>query len=260
MLHDSARRHRRSTRLPGYDYTQAGAYFITMVTRERECLFGDVVEGSMQLSAWGEVALACWRAIPCHMPSTRLDAVVVMPNHVHGVLWIVDESDGVDAVDAAAAMAVGAQHAAPSPYDGAPSPSPAPSSDPRTPAPPRAASPPVPTQEGPQERGQQRAQERAQVQQRAQTHERAQHAAPLPISAAMRVTAGSLGAVVRSYKAAVARQINADRDASGDPVWQRNYYEHVVRDEPSLDRVRRYVEENPRRWASDDENPERGRP
>ena len=75
--------HRRSIRLQGYNYTRAGAYFVTIVTHQRACLFGDVVNGDMQLSDHGQIADECWRAIPDHFPFVELGVHVVMPNHAH---------------------------------------------------------------------------------------------------------------------------------------------------------------------------------
>ncbi|RMF23817.1 MAG: transposase, partial [Bacteroidetes bacterium] len=92
------RYHRRSIRLKGYDYTQPGAYFITICTHRRAPLFGRVVDGAMVLNEYGEAAQACWDEIPTHFPHVELDAYVVMPNHIHGILWITD---------------VGARHAVP---------------------------------------------------------------------------------------------------------------------------------------------------
>ena len=103
------RRRRRSVRLPAYDYRQPGAYFITVVTRGRACYFGDVVAGAMRLGPEGEIIQRCWLAIPQHTPRVTLDAFVVMPNHVHGILWIQGIGPHV----------VGAQHAAPLPRGGA---------------------------------------------------------------------------------------------------------------------------------------------
>ena len=89
--YDPQRHHRRSIRLQGYDYTQPGAYFITICTHEREPLFGDVVGGEMHLNDAGRIAEQCWLDIPNHFPHVELDEFVIMPNHVHGILWIVDD-------------------------------------------------------------------------------------------------------------------------------------------------------------------------
>ena len=90
MTHDRQKLHRRSLRLKGYDYTQPGAYFVTLVARDRECVFGEVVNGKMRLNDGGRVAERCWLHIPLHFPHVALDVFVIMPNHVHGILWIVE--------------------------------------------------------------------------------------------------------------------------------------------------------------------------
>ena len=91
---DPARRQRHSIRLPDYDYTQAGAYFITIVTYQRELLFDDPV--------LRKIVETLWQRIPLHMSRVKLDAFVVMPNHFHGVLWLIDSSPAVPASDIAA--------------------------------------------------------------------------------------------------------------------------------------------------------------
>lgn len=93
---DPQRHHRRSIRLKNYDYAQPGGYFITIVTYQRDMLFGEITNGEtpqggdVQLNALGNIADECWRAIPDHFPNVELDAYVVMPNHVHGVIVIDD--------------------------------------------------------------------------------------------------------------------------------------------------------------------------
>jgi putative transposase len=83
------RRRRRSVRIPGYDYTQPGPYYVTIVTHNRECLFGSVVDGQMSYSDFGCMARLCWIDIPKHFPHVELDEFVVMPNHVHGIPTII---------------------------------------------------------------------------------------------------------------------------------------------------------------------------
>jgi REP element-mobilizing transposase RayT len=172
---DPARHHRRSIRLKGYDYTRAGAYFVTMVVKNRECLFGEVVAGEMRLNALGQIAAEEWERTPAIRAEIELDEWVVMPNHVHGIIVIT-------------ANIVGATGRSPLP--------------------------------GPAKR--------------------------------------SLGAFVAGYKSAVTKRINEHRATPGVPVWQRNYYEHIVRNDEALHRIRRYIAENPLRWALDDENPRKG--
>ncbi|MGH2613818.1 MAG: transposase [Thermomicrobiales bacterium] len=79
-------RHRRSIRLRGYNYTRAGAYFITICSRDRVCIFADIADGETQLTSVGEVVASCWEAIPEHFPTADLDACVVTPNHLHGIV------------------------------------------------------------------------------------------------------------------------------------------------------------------------------
>jgi hypothetical protein len=93
--------HRRSIRLRKYDYAQAGAYFVTICTQSRECLFGEIVRSEMRLNRWGEIAMECWREIPRHFRNVEQDIFTVMPNHIHGILGIVDDT------------IVGATHASP---------------------------------------------------------------------------------------------------------------------------------------------------
>ena len=90
MTYDPHKHHRRSIRLPGYDYTQPGAYFVTFVAHDRECLFGDVVDGVMRLNAFGEIVREEWFRTAVVRPYVMLDPdeFVVMPNHVHGIIWI----------------------------------------------------------------------------------------------------------------------------------------------------------------------------
>ncbi|MEM3554650.1 MAG: transposase [Candidatus Micrarchaeaceae archaeon] len=211
MPYDPQRHHRRSIRLPGYDYTQPGAYFVTLVTQDRECLFGEIVDGEMHLNDAGHVAERCWRDIPAHFPHITLDVFVIMPNHVHGILWIVGddmagaknfsphprtrgENAGDDPGDD---MAVGAKNFSPLP-----------------PPPPTPSLPP-------------------------------------------RGTSKTIGSVVRGFKIGVTKWFR--QNTSIYTVWQRNYYEHIIRDEEDLRRIRQYIRDNPARWAMDHENPANAR-
>ncbi len=157
-------RGRRSIRLPEYDYASAGGYFVTIATHKQANLFGRIIDQKVSLSAFGEVAKSCWQAIPTHFPQVIIDQFIVMPNHMHGILFI--------------RPLVGAQHAAPLRHD------------------------------------------RPNVQ------------------------PGSLGAIVRSYKAAVTKQIRELQCTPALIVWQRNYYERVIRDEVELEQMRFYILHN----------------
>jgi putative transposase len=168
--------HRRSIRLQGYDYSQAGAYFVTMVTYQRDCLFGKIENEEMKLNDFGKIADECWRAIPEHFPFVELGTYVVMPNHVHGIIVITGDGRGTKF--------------------------------------------------------------------RAPTVE--QFGKP---------TVGSLPTIIRTYKAAVTRRIGRDHNATS--IWQRNYHEHIIRNEREMDNIWRYIENNPSAWLEDDENPKK---
>jgi putative transposase len=77
-------------RLKGYDYKQAGAYFVTICTYDRALLFGQFVNGKLILNETGRMVEQCWNDIPAHFPHVELDEFVVMPNHVHGILSIME--------------------------------------------------------------------------------------------------------------------------------------------------------------------------
>ncbi len=193
MPYDPNRHHRRSIRLKGYDYTQPGAYFITIVTYERMPLFGDIVNGEMRLNAIGRVAERCWLDIPSHFPHVALDAFVIMPNHVHGILWIVESPPETPEM-------VGAKNFLPLP-------------------PP--SSPPSSTERP-------------------------------------RGTSKTIGSVIRGFKIGVTKWVRQNTDIY--IVWQRNYYEHIIRHERALNAIRQYIIENPRRWQMDRENQARTAP
>lgn len=83
--------HRRSIRLAGYDYTRPGFYFVTIVTQHRKPIFGEVVDGEMRLSRFGRVAHSEWQRLSRRFPHLELDEFVVMPNHIHGILIVLEK-------------------------------------------------------------------------------------------------------------------------------------------------------------------------
>jgi REP element-mobilizing transposase RayT len=187
--------HRRSIRLRGYDYTQAGAYFVTIVTHGREPVFGDVADGEMELSAYGRVAATMWQRIPRHFPRVQLDEWVVMPNHVHGIIVIVGRGDAFSV---------------------------RPSDD------------------------------------LSFAHGELAIAFKAPDGECVAPTgppSGSLGAIVGNFKSVMTRRVNHMRKTPGIPLWQRNYYERIIRNERELNRIRQYICDNPARWFDDAENP-----
>ncbi|MDJ0799560.1 MAG: transposase [Calothrix sp. MO_167.B12] len=91
MTYQGKKYHRSSIRLPGYDYTQPGAYFVTICTYKKQYWFGDVVDGEMWCNQLGKIVYTFWQGLPRRFPHIQLDEFVVMPNHVHGILIITDE-------------------------------------------------------------------------------------------------------------------------------------------------------------------------
>jgi putative transposase len=188
VRYDRSIHHRRSIRFPTYDYSQAGAYYVTICAHERQLLFEHDHHRRTVSDAWFDLRRRFW--------FVGLDRFVVMPNHIHGILWIRRRD-------------VGAQHLT---Y---------PDNQPDN----------------------QRISKRNYI-------SSAENAAPL-----RRVTPRSLGAIVRSFKAVAAKRINRARRTPGAPVWQRNYYERVIRDDEELARIRQYIIDNPAKWAEDKNNP-----
>jgi len=195
---DQHRHSRRSIRLRGYDYTQVGAYFVTLCTWQRECLFGEVVEGVMRLSPTGRIIEVEWQRLGYHFPHIRLDAFVVMPNHLHGIIIVND--------------LVGATRHA---------------------------------QDGVRE-GDDRMQDQTRV---------GGDGSPLPGMRSNGPPAGSLGAMIGQFKSRATKRIWARLEKDRTPVWQRNYYEHIIRDEADLRRIRDYIQNNAARWEQDQLNP-----
>jgi len=162
MHYDPKEHHRRSVRLRGYDYSFAGAYFVTICALDRRCLFGSVSGGQMKLSSFGLVVVEELNRLAGRFATVELDAWVVMPNHMHGFLLIADDKS-------------------PRPH---------------------------------------------------------------------------LGEVVAYFKYQSTKRINLLRGTPGVRVWQRSYHDHIIRNDRSLDQLREYVEENPRRWELDRLHPQ----
>jgi REP element-mobilizing transposase RayT len=80
---------RQSLRIKGYDYASEGLYFITIKTKDRNRLFGEITDGTMKLNEAGLIAENCWLAIPSHFPHAAIHDYVIMPDHIHGIIEIV---------------------------------------------------------------------------------------------------------------------------------------------------------------------------
>ncbi|MGJ3253671.1 MAG: transposase [Elainellaceae cyanobacterium] len=177
MKYDPVIHHRQSIRLKNYDYSQAGAYFVTICTQERECLLGEVVNASISLSQYGTIVQQVWQQIPHHFSSATLDAAVIMPNHFHGIIIIADDSLPIK-----------------------------------------------------------------------------QNSSDVPLKRNSKKP--TLGQIVAYFKYQSTKLINSMRDMTGVKLWQRNYYEHIIRSEASLSRLRIYIEQNPQKWQHDQLHPQ----
>jgi len=186
---------RRSIRLRDYDYASNGMYFITICAYHQRHLFGVIQNGHMHCNVWGQIIIEEWHQTAALRPYVILDAFVVMPNHIHGIIWL-DDTQNTSGTGRMHSTHTHTQH---SPNTGA-----------------------------------------------MQNGTGAMHCAHTP-----KVTPGSLGAVVRGFKGAVTRRINRLDNPPDHPVWHRNYYEHIIRNEHGLNNIRRYIAENPQRWQED---------
>ncbi len=164
-------RRRRSVRLEGYDYRQPGAYFVTICAYRWEPLFGEVIDGELSLNPLGRIVDREWRRTAKMRGDVELDEYVIMPNHMHGILMITDDSRGGSRT--------------------------APTTNTRKP----------------------------------------------------------LGRLIGAFKTVSTKSINPLRNTPGQPVWQRNYYEHVIRNDNALNRIRAYIHYNPAKWHLDPYRP-----
>jgi REP element-mobilizing transposase RayT len=178
--------HRRSIRLKGYDYSQAGLYFITICTKDRECFFGKIVgvenfQPVIILNDGGKFTNECWMEIPKHFPNVVLHEHIVMPNHVHGIVELSDATN------------VGAENFLP-------------------------------------------------------LHGRVQNFEPQQNSF-QRMIPRSVGSIVKGFKIGVTKWFHANTDI--ETLWQRNYHEHIIRNEKSYQTISEYIINNPAKWNDD---------
>ncbi|MCK4526356.1 transposase [candidate division WOR-3 bacterium] len=176
--------HRRSIRLKNYDYSQSGAYFVTVCTHQKKPFLGNILNGVMKVNKFGKAVEKEWLKTQKMRENVELDECIIMPNHFHGIIVI--KENNVQAVSSRGVL----QYA---PTNGLQSPS------------------------------------------------------------------ETIGAIVRGFKSAVTKRINELRGKYGTSVWQRNYYEHIIRNDKEFKLVREYIINNPLRWQYDQENPD-GKP
>ena len=191
MQVESQQQRRKRLRLSGFDYSSEGGYFITIVTHGRIPLFGEITNNEMICSKEGEIARLEWFRTMQVRENVELfaDEFMVMPNHIHGIIWLTDGSS----VGVERRCDFGVSE--PSEWYSTPT----------------------------------------------------KNNRPL-------VLPGSIPAIIRAYKSAVTYAINSVRNTKGRPVWQRNYFEHIIRDEKDYDNIVEYIYQNPYNWETDKEN------
>ncbi|XOF34189.1 MAG: transposase [Candidatus Electrothrix sp. YB6] len=191
--------HRRSIRLRNYDYTRAGAYFVTICVQHRECLFGGITNGVMRLNDAGRMTEKWFAELENKFHEIECDEFVCMPNHVHFIV-----------VNVGADLRVRPDI-------------------PRVRVRPPNMQPSRQVQPG-------------------QTH----RSAP---------TGTSLSDVVQWFKTMTTNEyIRGVKQNGWQPfpgkLWQRNYWDHVIRNETELYRIRQYIRNNPSRWQEDALHPD----
>ena len=177
------KQNRQSIRLQGYDYSRKGAYFITICAKNRQCLFGKIADDKMVLNMYGKIIQGEWIESSKIRKEIRLDHFIVMPNHIHGIIFITNQNPSSRSTETNNVGATG-----------------------RSPLP-----------RGPKPK--------------------------------------SLGSFVAGFKSIVTKRINELRKTPGISVWQRNYYDHIIRNENELHQTREYIVNNPAKWEYDRENP-----
>ena len=185
MPYDPESHHRHSIRLKGYDYSQAWAYFVTICTHNKACVFGDVVDGEMRLNEYGAIVKDEWLRTDTLRENVVIDEYIIMPNHIHGIVIIM--GDGRGTLQRASTGPIRATHRV------------------------------APTARG--------------------------------------LISNSIGAIIGQFKSIVTKDVR--KMGFRYFKWQRNYYEHVIRNEDKLNRTREYVLNNPLQWQFDRENPGR---
>jgi len=173
MRDDSEKSYRRSLRLSNYNYSQSGAYFITICIHNRECLLGKIDDGMMILNNFGTIVRETWNSLSDKYSEISLDEWTVMPNHIHGIV-IIDN----------------------------------------------------PNADTSHELQLQRKERRTML----------------------------LPKAIGYFKMNSSKQINELRGRTGQPLWQKNYYEHIIRNPSALEKIREYIVNNPRKWHEDIEN------
>lgn len=217
---------RRSIRLPSYDYTESGAYFITICTQKREHSLGEIMNGKMKLSIIGKIVSKKWFDIPNHHDHVKLGEFIIMPNHIHGIIWIVGASSEMFETNETVGAHLGVS-AEKSPGMTA-----------------KLSSEMIEEKERVCQ-GKPRRKPRRKSQQ-IQIHQDE----PQRIRKFGKPQSGSLSMITNQFKGSVKRWCNKNDHKWFR--WQRNYYEHIIRNDKDLFRITEYISKNPINWSNDE--------
>jgi len=244
--------HRRSIRLKGYDYSQAGLYYITICCQDRASLFGEIKNGEMILNDTGKIVEKCWLEISDHFPNTVLHEHVIMPNHVHGIIELVGANKHSPYIVNQYPTDMADQH----PTDMADQ---------------------YPTDMADQHPTDMADQRSTDIADQHPTDMANQHSTDMANQhsidmanqhstdnggngakragdgakdfSPLRSPSKTIGSVVRGFKIGVTKWMRQNTDVYD--VWQRNYYEHIIRNEKSYQRISEYIINNPAKWLDD---------
>ena len=225
---------RRSIRLKGYDYSLAGAYFITICVKDRQCLFGEIIDGEMILNELGQIAYNEWLKTLQIRPNVSLDVFEIMPNHMHGIILINDYNNNGGRGESHSPdnepylhdhHGRGESH---SPGDA------------------------MHLSNGDHGRGESLSPNNESHSPNNEPHspnDNVKGECNSPLRVPFRSPSNNIGAIVRGYKSSVTKQINLLNTEV--IVWQRNYYEHIIRNEKSYQRISDYIINNAANWNED---------
>ena len=194
MPYNPTLHHRRSIRLKGYDYSQAGMYFVTICCQDRVCHFGKIENGEMMLNEFGKIAIDEWLKTAEIRKTVILHDYIVMPNHFHGIIEITNMRDDVEALRATPLQ--------------------------------ETTSLPV-------------------IRPYSRTDVKNEYMSSISPKC------GELATIVRAFKSAVTKQINELRNTRGEKLWQRDYWENIIRNEQSYQYIANYIINNPKKWEND---------
>ena len=161
--------HRKSIRLKDYDYSMSGLYFITICCNDRMCIFGEIINGDITLNNLGNSAKECWLEIPDHFPNAILHEFIIMPNHVHGIIELIN----LDSVKSETSH----------------------------------------------------------------------------VNKFQKMIPNSIGSIVKGFKIGVTKWARKNSDII--TVWQRNYHEHIIKNQISYHNISSYIVNNPQKWQDD---------